>query len=72
MLPGLGKCYLLFDDISNLSNMDNLTHFRPLFHFSITGKCQKTFGFLTFSGDVEKELWSKMCLFTSILLKEKC
>ena len=37
-----------------------LTNFSPMFHFYSPWKRHKTFGFLTFSGGIEMEHWSKM------------
>ena len=37
-----------------------LTHFSPVSHFYTSWKRQKTFGFLTFSGGLEKWHWTKM------------
>ena len=37
-----------------------LTHFRPVFPFYTPWKRQKTFGFLTFSGGIEREHWPEM------------
>ena len=35
-----------------------LTHFSPVSHFYTPWKCQKTFGFLTFSGGIEMWHWT--------------
>ena len=37
-----------------------LTYFRPMFPFYTPWKRQKTFGFLTFSGGIEREYWPEM------------
>ena len=37
-----------------------LTHFRRTFPFYIPRKCQKTSGFLAFSGGIEREYWREM------------
>ena len=34
-----------------------LPHFKPIFNFYTQEKCKETFGFLTFSGDIEMEHW---------------
>ena len=39
--------------------MLNLTHFRPMFYFYTPWNRQKTKGFLTYSGGIEMEHWSK-------------
>ena len=41
------------------SNVE-LTHFRPMLLFYTPWKRQKTQGFLTFSGGIEKEHWPEM------------
>ena len=43
-----------------------LTHFSPMFLFYIPWKCQKTFGFLTFSGSLEMETWPDKSPFSLI------
>ena len=37
-----------------------LNYFRPVFPFCIPGKRQKTRGFLTFSGGMEREHWTEI------------
>ena len=37
-----------------------LSHFTPMFHYYTPGKCQKTRGFLTFSGGKEMKHWHKI------------
>ena len=41
-------------------NVMSLTQFNQMFHFYILCKCQKTFGFLTFSWGIEMGHWTKM------------
>ena len=44
-----------------LSYIENqLTHFRPVSHFYTPWKRQKIFGFVTFSGGIEKWHWPEM------------
>ena len=42
------------------SDSSLLTHFRPVFPFYTPWKRQKTSGFLTFSGSIEREHWPEM------------
>ena len=37
-----------------------LTHFSPIFHFYTPWKRQKTFDFVTYSGGIGMEHWTKM------------
>ena len=41
-------------------NQKTLTYFSPAWHFYTPWKCQKTFGFLTFSRGIEMWNWTKM------------
>ena len=38
-----------------------LTHFSSMFHFYTPWQCQKTLGFLMFSGGIEMEQWAEIC-----------
>ena len=46
--------------LNGLFSLVRLTHFSPVSHFYTPWKCQKTFGFLTFSGGLKMWHWTKM------------
>ena len=46
--------------VHTMKIFSNLTHFKPMFHFYISWKHQKTSGFLVFPGRIEVEHWLKM------------
>ena len=48
----------------------SLTHFNPMFYFCIPCKRQKTFGFLTFSGEIEMEHWANKELINKLLMRK--
>ena len=45
---------------NSLLKVDVLTHFMPLVSFYTPSKHQKTSGFLTFSGGIERDQWHEM------------
>ena len=49
----------------------SLTHFNPMFYFCTPCKRQKTFGFLTFSGEIEMEHWANKELINKLLMKKE-
>ena len=49
----------------------SLTHFNTMFYFRTPCKRQKTFGFLTFSGEIEMEHWANKELINKLLMKKE-
>ena len=54
------KIYFQLQSLPSAEKFIPLTHFSPMSHFYTPRKRQKTIGFLTFSGGIEKLHWTKM------------
>ena len=59
----VNKKYSSKTTVSYSSTLVNtyLTHFKPMYPFYTPKKRQKTFGFLTSSGGIEREHWPQLC-----------